>query len=530
MKEFEKQIEMHIKAKYPIILVESYEENRVITAAKNATKCDQLKEMGVISWSVTRGLERISREGETMYTVQKDINDPIQLLNEIEKYIRPAIFVVKDIHPFLLDPSGAATLTRKIRDIYAVLKCSDIDKVIIFVSPSMTIPCDLQKCIVVIDLPLPTKDELGEVLDAALTGIKKQGMTVDYIAGLVEKFNEQLKDRDAILTAGLGLTLEEFENVVAKCFAAHCIDVKTINEEKKQIIRKSGILEYFEANETMDSVGGLDVLKEWIKRAKKRFGKKAEEFGLEPPKGILLIGPPGTGKTLSAKVIAHELRLPMVVLDMGELASKYYGETSNRVKQALKLATAISPCLLLFDECEKMFSTGGGLTGEGHEETMRAIGTLLTDFEENTAPIVRVGTCNNPFNLKPEFMQRFDTIWFVDLPSTPERSEILSIQIKRVKRDPAKFDVSTLAIALDGFVGREIRNLIKEAMVVAFDLNGDLTTDIIASEAGKITPTSKQKEEDIKKMREWASKNARNASNPESAVMGATSGARRVMV
>lgn len=516
MNEIEKvreELILLIKAKYPIIQIESFEEDRIISLLKSVAD-DTGREL--YCWSITKGL--INREKNT----KGFQGDPVSVLTHIEESqsSQGAIYVLKDYHKFIEDP----VITRSLRDLHSSLKGEM--KTIIISTPTGIIPTELEKSITILDLPYPSKQEFSESLAGAMEELKYRSEYDDKVDEIYPFLSEQCKTlADKIPEAGLGLTFDEYENVIYKCISKHSFDLSTITAEKKQIIRKSGVLEYFEVSDGMGDIGGLDELKTWVRKAGKRFTPEAEAYGLEKPKGILLTGPPGTGKSLSAKAIAHTLEQPLLRLDMAGLSSKYYGETGNNVKQALKLADAVAPDVLWIDEIEKMFSTGQN--GEGHEETMRAMGSILTHFEESTSAVFRVATCNSPFNLKPEIMQRFEKVFFVDLPSEKERAEIFSIHLAKAGRDPKNFDIGKLSVESDGFVGREIRTIVKEALANAFDEGQELNTQHLLKEISTITPMSEQKKDEIDRLRKWAKANAIPASKQEP---GKTSGTRKAEV
>lgn len=488
----------------------------------------------LLFWSVTRGLLDVTEnigeiladkpvEGipilvqpdqDGLYEVQAlppgtvGSTDPLGVLDQIRHYPKSALVLLLDYHPYIREDP---LVIRKVRDLAVDLKSTK--KTVIFVSPRMEIPRDLEKVITVLDLPLPSRQELGEMLDQAIADLREVADEGDArAASLLEELTPQLARIDSLADAAVGLTRTEWENVIAKCLIRRVISVSAINEEKRQIIRKGGLLEYIATDDGMDVVGGLENLKAWIRRAGKRFSPEAEAYGLHKPRGILLVGPPGTGKSMSAKVAAHELQLPALRMDMSALASKYYGETSNNIKRALDMADAIAPVELWLDEVEKMFSTG---TDGGHEETMRSLGALLTHFEESVQPVFRVATCNNIANLPPEFLARFEKVFFVDLPTTSERRAIFSIHLAAVGRDPTAFDLDAIANATSGFVGREIRNIVQEALQSAFYAGEEITTSHLLAEIGKVVPLSKQKENELRNLREWALLNAVPASLPD---------------
>jgi ATP-dependent 26S proteasome regulatory subunit len=439
------------------------------------------------------------------------------------------IFVMLDPHAFM---QTVPIIQRKIRDIVPVLKGQR--KIVIMISPTVNIPTDLQKVVSIIDMPLPSADEIESILCNAIKGLSDQEQTrkdaVESLKGDPEKAKsnkamlsklqqkkkiltdqvEKEPGKDAIVAAALGLTLEECENVFAKCLIQGDLNLKTIIAEKKQIIKKSGLLEYWEPSETANSIGGLGALKRHIRSVSRRFGKKAKAYGIDPPRGIMLVGIPGSGKSLVAKACANELHLPLLRLDMAQLVSKFYGESSNNMRSVWKLAKALSPCILWVDEIEK--ALGAGQNGEMHEESARLFGSFLTEMEESNGVYV-VATCNDHLSLKAELMSRFPKIYFVNAPTTKERREIFDIHLRAIGRKPEKFDLDGLAAASKGFVGREIRNILQDALGNAFDEEKELSTAHILPILKVTKPITEQKKEKLAEMIEWAGKYAIPASD-----------------
>ena len=529
-------LQMHIRAKYPLICIETHEENRVLQILAETAGAGGLHR-NLLYWSVTRGLLDLSQnlteivsgemkvvEGQQIAVLKNQDGiyeicttdpisgpaDPYTILEDVQRYPEGGIFVLIDYHQYLRAQNPDPITLRKVRDLFGDLK--DTKKTVVLVSPRLDLPGDIEKEVTYLDLPLPNRDELGAMLDQAVQEIREIAEEGDErTKEALAVIEPQLADRDKIVEAGLGLTRAEWENVIAKCFVSRRLETSLINQEKRQIIKKGGLLEFFETPESMASVGGLANLKAWLTKAKLRFTPKAKAFGLTPPRGILLVGPPGTGKSLVAKVASHELQIPALRLDMSMIASKYYGETSNNIRKALDMADAVAPVEFWLDEVEKMFASGQGGSG-GHEETMRSLGAILTHFEESTQPVFRIATCNQIQNLPPEFMARFEKVFFVDLPSAAERQEIFAIHLRQVGRDPAGFDLAALAAATERFVGREIRNLVQEALQTAFYEGVEVTTGHLITESAKVTPIFSQKEDEINALREWAAKNAEPAS------------------
>lgn len=491
------------RAKYPVLYLVSSEEDRAIKMLSQIAKTEQ-KEL--LCWSVTEGLRDKKRNPVGSMTIQPEV-----AMEAIKNYDKAAIVVFKDLNYALTGTNPIPT--RKLRDLHHQLCGSK--KNLVLLSPVLTIPPELEASVTVLDMPLPTENELREIFEDTLAELRERAEDEDSVAEALKLVEPQLIHKDKIVQAGRGMTSLGFENAIAKGFVSHNMSVELINNEKSQIIKKSKVLEIHEPSENIGEVGGLDLLKDWVRMAVKRNTKEAKDYGLEMPKSVLLVGPPGTGKSLMAKVIAKEMQQPLLQMDMSNISSKLYGQTTVNIKTVIRVASAVSPCVLWMDEFEKQFQMDS--IGGMHEETSRSISVMLTDFEENPLPIFRVATSNSPKSIKPEMLQRFEKIFFVDLPQFGERKTIFEIHLKKFGRDPKKFDVAKLAASSDSFVGREIRVAIKEAMAKAFDEGKEVTTEHILNELVNTTPMAKIPEKDleIKAMREWAVQSAQKASKEE---------------
>jgi len=494
------EMDLLYKARYPIIWLQTAEEVR---ALKMIEELAERRTAKVLTWTVTKGL--VGPAGGISNTQALDV-----ALSEVISYNdRENRFVVLiDVHNHLTDN----VVIRYLKELAIKLPVKTRTSIFV-VSPSDKIPKDLQKVITILEIPLPDRDILKGIVEKTLTEWIDLSKTDSGAKQLIGAIEEPVRAKmDALVNAGLGLTVDEFANISTKTLIGKNIDPSVILGEKKHIIRSTGMLEYIDNDTGMADVGGLDAFKQWLTFAVKTLDPKAASYGLKPLRGVMLVGPPGTGKTLLAKLIATQFGTPLLLLDMANIATKFYGESSSNIKQALNLADALAPDVFLWDEVEKMFATGGA--GEGHEETMRTLSVLLTHIEESKAPVFRVATCNNPMNLKPEMLQRFPKIFFVDLPNMIERLSILDIHLRASKQDPARFDMNRLANITDGYVGREIRNLIQDAMIRSFYEDRPLETDDIVAVVNLTTPLSKQDKisKEITEVREWAGMNACNAS------------------
>lgn len=485
-------VEILIRARYPLIYVVSFEESRVNESLKHITTS---RKKQLFSWTITNGLEL--PDGSYL----SELKDPIKVLEYILQSDANALFVMRDYHPYMNDP----IIVRKLRDVAHELKVSK--KNIIFLSPVLKIPMELEKEIAVIDYQLPNKEELSEIV-SRIIGSLEDTKDLDILSS-----PEKL---DKIVGAALGLTAEEAENVFAKSIVQKGqFDIQIILSEKEQIIRKSGVLEYYHANEKMQEVGGLEELKKWLEKRGKAFTPKAREFGLPEPRGILLLGIPGCGKSLAAKAIAGLWQLPLLKLDVGKVFSSFVGSSEENVRRAIMTAESIAPSILWLDEIEKGFAGLGSSGATDGGTTARVFGTFLTWLQEKNTPVFVVATSNNVSQLPPELLRkgRFDEIFYVDLPSKDERSEIFKIHLGKRNRDHSQFNIEKLTALATGFSGSEIEEVIVSGLYDAFNMDEELKQEHLEDVVKNMIPLSQTMEEQIRGIRDWANLRARKASN-----------------
>lgn len=487
------ELETLIRARYPIIYVVSWEEERVEEALRAIAR-----ERGKILhvWTVTQGFAAPNQRDRTT-------REPVAALDFVHNSPQAAIFLLKDFHAFISD----FTVVRKLRDLTLALKNSY--KNLVILSPILKLPPELEKEITVLDWALPDYDDLGRLLDEIIRSVADApGVDTDLTP----------EEREHILKAAQGLTAMEAENVFAKSLVEkRTFDVHVILSEKEQIIRKSGILEYFPADERFADVGGLDVLKDWMQKRTAAFSAKARDFGLPEPRGVLLLGVQGCGKSLTAKAIGAQWRLPLLRLDVGKIFAGLVGSSEENMRKAIRVAESVAPCILWLDEIEKGFS---GIQSSGQTDggtSARVFSTFLTWLQEKTVPVFVVATANQADTLPPELLRkgRFDEIFFVDLPTCCEREEIFRIHLRKRKRNPDDFDVAKLAQATPGFSGAEIEQVVIEALYDAFDAGRDLTMEDLLRACRASVPLSITMREKIAFLRDWAQTRARKASSAE---------------
>lgn len=488
----DKELETLIRARYPIIYIVSWEEIRVENALREIARERGKK---IFFWTITQGmvLNPAHRDSAT--------RDPLAALDFVMDSRDQALFVLKDYHAFIND----VTVTRRLRDLTTALKTSY--KTLIILAPVLKLPSELEKEVTVVDYGLPDRDDLDLLLENIVQSVKDN-----------PQINTDLSDieRDQVLKAAQGLTANEAENVFAKSLVEkHRFDVDVILSEKEQIIRKSGILEYYPFSEHIGDVGGLDLLKDWMEKRTVAFTEKARDFGLPEPRGVLLLGVQGCGKSLSAKAIGSLWRLPLLRLDVGRIFAGIVGSSEENMRKAIRVAESVAPCILWLDELEKGFSgtQSSGMSDGG--TTSRVFGTFLTWMQDKQAAAFVVATSNDVTSLPPELLRkgRFDEIFFIDLPAVEERKQIFTIHLRKRKREPEEFDLEALAEATPGFSGAEIEAVVVEALYDAFDETKELTTDSIIAAAHHTVPLSVTMQERIEDLRIWAATRARAASS-----------------
>jgi SpoVK/Ycf46/Vps4 family AAA+-type ATPase len=487
------EIEDLIRARYSLIWVVSPEETRVEESLKKL--CVE-REMRLEVWSITEGFKVIANGQGT-----RDVKDPMKALDHVLRGEGRALYVLRDFHPFLKEPA----VVRRLRD--AATELRKTKKSLIVLSPLSKFPPELEKSIsALVDWDLPNRQEVEQAARKLLPNAPPATQQ------MVESDPTYMEN---VVEAALGLTLVEAENVFAKAMVrTHTFDLETILEEKKQIIRKSGLLEYYEHREEFSDVGGMDTLKDWLVKRRNAFNSRARDFGLPLPKGILLIGVPGTGKSLTAKAVGALWKMPLLRLDVGKVFAGLVGSSEENIRTVIKTAEAVAPAILWIDELEKGFSGTGSSGQTDGGTTSRVFGSFITWLQEKTTPVFVIATANNVQALPPELLRkgRFDEIFFCDLPDREDRRAIIDIHIRKKKRDPGQFDMDKLIDATVDYSGAEIEQAVVAALYDAFDTGNDLSSDGLLATLKEIVPLAITMREVIESMREWARTRARLAS------------------
>ena len=514
--EYKKTLTDYIKARYSLLVIESFEEERVVSELRQIAK--EINHT-LFVWNSTEG---ITLNGAVAGEKTNDLKLAIDFCETKakEKDAR-YLFVFCDAHNYL-DSKSNAVYKRRLKDFAMNIRNKGYKCNCIIICPSFEISNDLQKEITIVDFPLPDRNEVKAIVSSNITGYKNiPGVTIDVNESTLEKF----------VDASIGLTRLEIENCLAKAIVSdHRLDesdIKGILNEKKQIIQKTGILEFIDTQLNLNDVGGLETLKRWLELRSHCFEVEAKSFGVKPPKGVLLTGVPGCGKSLTAKCVSSAWNMPLLRLDMGKIFQGVVGSSESNVRLALKTAEAISPSILWIDEIEKGMSGANGGGGDGGTST-RVFGTLLTWMQEKTSPVFVFATANNINGLPPELLRkgRFDEIFFVDFPSKEERKKILQIHIGKLKRNLENFNLDRLAeiSGEDTFgkdvvlAGAELESWVADSLIEAFSrrIEGDPTADLSMQDfettIKRMVPMGQMRKEEFTKLRQWANENAVSAS------------------
>lgn len=495
------------RARFPAIYVPTWEEGRAIELI-HAIAMDErfIKTLRTLYvWSQT--------EGMICYDTGKVITDtklPVKALDFVVKCEEPAIFILKDFHVYFGAHNSKPdfAVIRKVRDSVGELKNSAVPKSIVFLSPDIVLPEDLQKEVTIVEFGLPDLNEIQEVLDEMIIANEEGG-----------KIEIELSEEEKIqmCKAALGLTLQEVENALARAMVEtgrlSINELNIIMDEKNQVIRKTGMLEFVKSDLSIDDVGGLENLKRWLLKRNKSWTDSALKYNLPAPKGVLITGVPGCGKSLTAKAISAVWRLPLLRLDMGKIFSGIVGSTEENMRKAIQTAEAVAPSILWIDEIEKGFSGVSASGGDGGISS-RIFGTFLTWMQDKTKAVFVVATANNISNLPSEMLRkgRFDEIFFVDLPTAKERKDIFRLHLKKrltnpeISKNIAINDsfLEALSELTEGFAGAEIEQIVIASLFEAFSQDRPLAADDLYKTARNMVPLSVTQSEQIMQIRNWA--------------------------
>jgi len=458
----------------------------------------------------------------------RTLADPSAALAWLRTRAERCVLVMRDLHKWF-DPVVLRTLRTLARDLQSAKP--EQARAVVLLTPSSEVPPELAGA-TVIEYPLPDRAEVARILDDVLQALPESVRANAAPNGT----------RDRAIDAAVGLSAEE----IANCYAQSLVTSKTIDpvlvaSQKRRVIARERVLTWHDPDPRgLDAVGGLDVLKTWLTARRQAFTPAARAFGLPAPKGAMLVGIPGCGKSLTAKAVASAWQMPLLRLDMGALRSKYVGDSEANIRKALKVAEAVSPCILWVDEIEKALAGASGPAGDGGVAA-DALGTVLSWMQEREGSVFVIATANDVRGLPPELLRkgRFDELFWVDLPTRVEREQIVVTALQQSRRYielrpadltgktgisfAASIDLGEVAGFTEGFTGAEIAALIPDALFMAFeDGQRAITTEDLRAAARTVVPLAKTARERLDALREWAKGRARYASTPESVASGDT--------
>ena len=538
------RLKILINSSTPVVVMETVEERRATSLVRSA--CSDLQ-LAMFEWTIADGLTRsgggapptspssiqarveqqMSNWGHASAlpgneapaagakTAVYNSREPVQALANMESMALEAVFVLKDFHRHMNDP----VVVRRLRDVGQ--KFSTNRRTLILTAPSIEMPAELVSLVEYLELQLPDILRLRQIIEETFKRLSKTyTLQLKADAAAVDAMAANLR----------GLTEEEAERAVSQALVARyslCPEMITdILQAKKDLLRRSGVLEFVDVSESLGDVGGLANLKYWLAQRRGAWEEGAQSFGLEPPKGVIILGVQGCGKSMCARAIAGEWKLPLVKFDSAAIFDKYIGETEKRIRKVFDVAQGLAPCVLWIDELEKVFAgSGPDSASVDAGVSSRLLASFLGWMQERKAPVFVAATCNNVTALPPELIRkgRFDELFFVDLPEEAEREQIIAIHLRRKKRNPAEFDLATVAAAANDFSGAEIEAAVQTALYAAYSGKQQLTTRHLVEALQATVPLSTTRAEEIETLRQWAKARAVPASGNTARAAGSAS-------
>lgn len=517
------RLKILVDSSTPIVVLETAEEMRAVRMVRAA--CAALN-LATFEWSIASGLVRSGSDVGSLVPESQAVaqdpadsqaiynsREPAQMLGNLEAISLEAAFILKDFHRHMDDP----VVVRRLRDVGQ--KFSRNRRTVIITAPSITIPPELASLVEFLELPLPDKARLRQIIDEMIVRVGKthtlkrtlDGAGLDALAGNLRGLTEEEAERavSQALVTRYGVTPEIVTDVL---------------QAKKDMLKRSEMLDFVEVSDTLSDVGGFENLKRWLKQRQGTWEDAAKAYGLEPPRGVIILGVQGCGKSMCARAVAGEWKIPLVKFDTAAVYDKYIGETEKRIQKVFQVAEELAPCVLWIDELEKVFAgSGPDSASVDAGVSSRLLASFLSWMQDRKAPVFVAATCNNVTALPPELIRkgRFDELFFVDLPNQAERKQIFSIQLARRKRNPADFDLDQAAAAARGYSGAEIDAAVQTAMYAAYSSKQPLGTPGLVEALRATVPLSTTRAEEIQQLREWAQNRAVPASTPEAKGEGA---------
>jgi hypothetical protein len=513
-------VEALLRARNPLLWIITREELRVERSIAEAAAAASYH---VRLWDCATGVTDAAGKEVPPGAQAKS---PMQALKAIQDARQREVWLLRDMHHFLRDPSVQRTVRSLARSLPSAPR--NEARAIIILTPMSEVPPELAGHAIVVQWPMPDRAEIAAILETAVAALDP-GAAPDEpdeayarSRSIFESVSSQLTNgqREAAVDAAVGLSAEEAASCYAKSLVmSRSIDPKAVAGEKKRVIARERVLEWHDPDPRgLDAVGGLDLLKGWLATRKAALSQRARAFGIPAPKGVMLVGVPGCGKSLTAKAVATAWGVPLLRLDLGALRSKWVGESEANIRKALSVAENVAPCVLWIDEIEKALSGGSGRSDGGIAAD--TLGSILSWMQEHTTAVFVVATANDVAALPPELLRkgRFDDIFFVDLPTQEERAAILGAALRAHQRDHILFDVRALAAECVDYTGAELAALVPDALLRAFaDGEREVTVDDLRAATAGLVPLARTAAEKIARVREWAQSRARRASSTESA-------------
>src|SRR6266853_4183151 len=527
------RLKILLESSTPMVAIESVEEVRAVRLVRAA--CAALN-LAAFEWTIASGLVRCGSDvGEIVPEGHSSIStsaygaaaqealintkaiynsqEPAQMLGNLESISIGAAFILKDLHRHMDEP----VVIRRLRDVGQ--KSSENRRTIVLTSPKIEIPAELRGLVEFLDLPLPDRRRLRQIIDEVVVRISRHHT-------LQRKLDP--KGYDPVVESLRGLTEEEAERALSQALVTRyslCPEIAgDVLETKKSLLRRSEMLEFVEADEALSHVGGMDNLKRWLAQRRDSWEESAREFGLDPPRGVIILGVQGCGRSLCARAVAGEWNLPLVKFDTAAIYDKYIGETEKRIRKVFEVAEGLAPCVLWIDELEKIFAgSGPDSASVDAGVSSRLLASFLSWMQDRKAPVFVAATCNNVSALPPELIRkgRFEELFFVDLPNQAERKQIFAIHLTRRKRNPAEFDLDRAAVAARGYSGAEIEAAVQTALYAAFSSKQAVSTQGLLDALKATVPLSVTRSEEIEELRAWAKLRAVPASAADAKGEGA---------
>jgi ATP-dependent 26S proteasome regulatory subunit len=482
-------LKLLIQAGNPIVAMETPDEPRALRLVREVA---QEAKLPLSEWSITQGLLPVAPEASQTLV---DPGKVLAALRYVKRSTYPAIFVFKDLSPHCKD----AQVVRYLRELYFSADSRLWTLVLIDAAP---LPPEVRRLTIPYDIGWPDEAELMDIVRETFQEAQRRS---------VRQLESRLTKRELEILVQMlrGLTTEEAARVVSGAIHAHDVldssGLRRILDAKRNLLGTTGCLESIAADVSPEEIGGLSNLKRWLNLRHGGFTARAREFGLEPPRGILLLGVQGCGKSLCAKVVASAWHMPLLRMDPGVLYQKYIGESEARLRESLRQAESMAPVILWIDEIEKAFASASADSADGGL-SQRMFGTLLSWMQDHRHPIFLIATANNLAQLPPELMRkgRFDEIFFVDLPRPAEREAIFSVHLKKRGRDKSKFDLARLVTATEGYTGAEIEQAVISGLYAAFAAQAECTTEHMLAAIQATQPLSVVMREHVERLRSWA--------------------------